>query len=43
MCALTHWPLGDINGILDTFQANFDNCWLRYPLNCTQTNVTGPH
>ena len=43
MATLTHWPLEDLNLILD-FQANFSEWWLRYLLwNCPQMNATRPY
>ena len=42
--SLTHWSLGDLDEILDNFQANFNDSWLSYLLwNWTQINVTEPY
>ena len=41
---LTHWPLGDLNGIVCGVQSNPSYWWLRYFLhNCLQVNVTRHH
>ena len=42
---LTHWPLGNLNEILDIkFQTDFSDWWLRHLLwNCLNMNVTGLH
>ena len=41
---LTHWPPGDFNEILNNFQANFSDRWLRYFLwNCPQVILIGPY
>ena len=44
LIVLTHWPLVDLNEILDIshFQVNFSKWWLRYLLwNCPHVIVTG--
>ena len=41
---VTHWPLGNLNGIVIFFKWIFGDWWLKYlSWNCHQMNVTGPY